>query len=152
MLDPGYLLRLMTEALVSIPELALPIRAYDEYFPNRNDLSLAIWKMPVPSLLTVWRGTLPATKGRLEVWSHTYSIVLRADDQNGSEYSYFRLWTSIVNGRLNGTGEHFRTCPLDPAVYPMETPMINRQTLFLAEQTRLDYHEITLAINEKGDS
>ena len=152
MLDPGYLLTKLTDALISIPELQLPIKAYDENFPIRNDLMLAIWKMPVPSLLTVWRGDGPAGKGNMEVWSHTYSIILRADDQAGAEYSYFKLWWAISNGKVNGSGKSLRLCPVDPAVYPMDTPSITRQTLFISEQSRLDYHEVAININERGDA
>jgi hypothetical protein len=152
MFDPGKLLGLLTQALIEVPQLKLPIKAYDENYPYRNDISLAISQMVTPSLLVAWRGTVPAAKGRLEVWSHLYSVILRADDQAGSDYSYFKLWTAISNGKSSRTGSSIRTCALDPLLYPMDTPSIMRQTLYPTENSRVDYHEVTISISEKGDS
>src|SRR5262245_2378896 len=103
----------MVDRLKSIPELnGVSINGYDEYFPDRNDVAMAIWKMKPPALLCIWRGTMPASMGTMEVWKHNYSIAIRADDQLDGKYSYFALWSAIANGRVNGDGECFRCCPL----------------------------------------
>lgn len=142
----------MVSRLRLIPELAgVTINAYDEFFPDRNDVAMAIWKVQPPGLLLIWRGTVPSGNGTREVWKHLFGIVIRADDQAGSAYSYFALWTAIANGRASTDNETFRTCPVHESVYPMDVPSIQRQTLFIAENSRLDYHEVAIAIAEKGD-
>lgn len=142
----------MCDKLRLIPELAgVPVIAYDEFFPDRNDVAMAIWKMQVPSLLVIWRGSLPSSNGTFEIWKHMYGIAIRSDDQAGSQYSYFALWSAIANGHVSGDGESFRLCPVHESVYAMDTPSISRQTLFITESSRLDYHEVAIALPEKGD-
>ena len=138
-----------------IPELAgIPVLAYDEQYPIQNDLGLAVWKMRAPGLLVIWRGTSPGAKGRMEAWRHSFGIVVRATSDVNTvpqAYDVFYFWRAVVNGVPAGQNCDFRHIALHESVYQMQPPSILRQTLFVTQESRLDYHEITLAYDEKGD-
>jgi hypothetical protein len=156
LLNPQILLNAIAEKLRLIPELAnVPVYTYDESFPVSNDLMLGIWKLKAPGLLVIWRGTSPGAKTGMEAWRHSYSIAVRAtSDTNmvATPSDYFTLWTAIMNGvPADGNNCDFRHSHLHEAVYQVQPPSILRQTIFVTPESRLDYYEIFLNYDEKGD-
>ncbi len=156
MLNPQVLLDAIAEKLRLIPELAsVPVYTYDERYPINTDMLMAIYKLKAPGLLVIWRGSSPGAKDKMEAWRHSYSIVVRATTDVSVATipsNVFDLWTVIMNSiPADGTNCNFRHSHLHPAVYQMQPPSILRQTMFVTPETRLDYYEIGLAYDEKGD-
>ena len=143
----------MAEKLRLIPELeGIPVFVYDEKFTGATDVGTGIWKLQPPSLLIVWRGTMPGSKSRLEVWRHNFSVAVRSHDDMQSAFGIFQIWWAISNGiPSDGAGCTFRCCSIHESVYAMDTPSIARQTLYITPEIRLDYHEVTISLTEKGD-
>ena len=133
-----------------IPQLSpFNISVWDEIYPLETDISTGIWQLRAPALLIIWRGTGPGSKQTMEVWRHTFSVVIRSTLK--PETSYFAAWNGMVNGFCMDTGCSFRLDGINSFVYAMETPAILRQTLFVTPETRLDYHEVSISLTEKGD-
>lgn len=156
MVRPDILLNAIADKLRLIPELAnIPIYTYDESYPYQSDIALAIWKLKAPSLLVVWRGSSPGSKARIEVWRHSYSVIIRSNEDSetaANPASYFEIWAAISNGKpADGTGCSFRGSSVHESVFAMETPSIVRQTLYVTAETRLDYHEVQIVLTERGD-
>src|SRR4030095_2918298 len=142
----------IVDKLKLIPELAgVTITAYDQSFPVQNDYSLAIWQMLPPMLLVDWTGSGSAAKGSMEVWMHNFKIYMRSDAQKGPQYARNAMCLSISNGHVNGDGPSFRKCSLHESVYAMEIPPIERRTIFITQDSRLDYDEVLINVTEKGD-
>mgnify|MGYP000094317710 CR=1 FL=1 len=85
MIDPAELVDNLVALLRDLPDLVMEvdgdpdrIYAYHDLYPKRVSLPLAIYEMPVPSILVAWQGTVPGSFGSSEAWKHNLSLYLRA--------------------------------------------------------------------------
>jgi len=96
MINPAELVDALVEKLRAIPELVLEMEgdpqricAYHDLYPKRVSLPLAIYEMPVPSILVAWQGTTPgsfgaAIRGRMEFGDREASLKFTARFEHGS--------------------------------------------------------------------
>lgn len=156
MINPAELVDAVVTKLRAIPELVAEmesdperISAYHDLYPKRTSLSLAIYEMPVLSILVVWQGTTPGSFGSSEAWKHNLSLYLRAREtlEGDRPTAYYRLCDLIVNGvPADGTLKMLYTT-VHPACHPMDLPSIQRAT----DEQGTDYFEVTVSFTEMGD-
>jgi len=125
MINPAELVDALVEKLRAIPELVAEmegdpqrIYAYHDLYPKRVSLPLAIYEMPVPSILVAWQGTTPgsfgaAIRGRMEFGDREASLKFVARFENGSsELTKLRNQTtgtaviSLQGELISGTDYH----------------------------------------------
>ena len=105
--------------------------------------------MLAPSIMAVWQGTQPGSFGGMDVWKHQITLFLRAKETfaGDSPSSYCRLFRLLTKGVAAETGEPLLNATVHPSCYPMDLPMIQRQT----DAEGLDYFEMPLSFTEIGD-
>jgi hypothetical protein len=155
MINPAELVDALVAKLRAIPELVLEMEgdpqrifAYHDLYPKRVSLPLAIYEMPVPSILVAWQGTTPGSFGVGEVWRHNLSLYLRAREafEGDPPTAYYRLFDLIVNGVPAGALKMLYTT-VHPRCHPMDLPSIQRTS----DEQGTDYFEVTMSFTEMGD-
>lgn len=164
MVDPGLLTVALTTKLQSIAELVdllggdpYRIFPYRRRHPGQTNLQQAIYRMPIPSIMLVWEGTVPGRLGKNEVWKHKYALYLRAKEEVDSDASKgaYQLWQTMINGVPQGEGcdglkmlyttVHESCFALDtPAIIPMAGQTEDSKGIF-------EYFKVATALTEKGD-
>jgi len=156
MINPAELVDALVAKLRAIPELVLEMEgdperifAYHDLYPKRASLPLAIYEMPVPSILVAWQGTTPGSFGAAEVWKHNLSLYLRAREtlEGDPPTAYYRLFDLIVNGVPTGSALKMLYTTIHPRCHPMDLPSIQRAT----DEQGTDYFEVTVSFTEMGD-
>jgi len=156
MINPAELVDALVEKLRAIPELVLEIEgdpqriyAYHDLYPKRVSLPLAIYEMPVPSILVAWQGTTPGSFGAGEAWKHNLSLYLRAREtlEGDPPTAYYRLFDLIVNGVPAGGALKMLYTTIHPRCHPMDLPSIQRTS----DEQGTDYFEVTVSFTEMGD-
>jgi hypothetical protein len=156
MIDPSELVDNLVELLRSIPELVLEmdgaperIYAYHDQYPKRSSLAHAIHQMPAPSIMAVWQGTAPGSFSGMDVWKHQVTLFLRAREtfEGDPPAAYYRLFRLITKGEPMAGEVPMMNTSVHPSCYPMDLPMIQRQT----DAEGLDYFEVPLSFTEIGD-
>ncbi|HWR52544.1 MAG TPA: hypothetical protein VN428_15645 [Bryobacteraceae bacterium] len=153
MINPSDLVNNLVALLREIPEMSAEmssdperIYAYHDQFPARVSVAQAIHDMPAPSLMAVWMGTAPGMLGGVDVWKHSVTLYLRAGE-GGGPTAYYRLFRLITKGVPASTGVEMLNATVHPSCYPMDLPMIQRQT----DAEGVDYFEVPMTFTEAGD-
>ena len=156
MINPAELVDALVAKLRAIPELVLEmegdpqrIYAYHDLYPKRVSLPLAIYEMPVPSILVAWQGTAPGTFGAGEAWKHNLSLYLRARETLDCDppTAYYRLFDLIVNGVPASGALKMLYSTIHERCHPMDLPSIQRAS----DEQGTDYFEVTMSFTEMGD-
>lgn len=156
MINPAELVDNLVAMLRDIPELVVEmsgdperIFAYHDQYPKRSSLAYAIHQMPAPSIMVVWQGTQPGTFGGIDVWKHQVTLFLRAREtfEGDPPTSYYKLFRLITKGVPGSAGQPMLNATVHPSCYPMDLPLIQRQT----DAEGLDYFEVPVTFTEIGD-
>ena len=156
MIDPSEIVTNLVAMLRDVPELVAEVGGdperiypYHDQYPKNVSLVHAIHTMPAPSIMAVWQGTLPGSFGGMDVWKHQITLFLRAKETFGGDppSSYYRLFRLLTKGVPAETGQPLLNATVHPSCYPMDLPMIQRQT----DAEGLDYFEMPLSFTEIGD-
>jgi hypothetical protein len=159
MIDPSELVDNLVAALRDIPDLVAEmgsdadrIYAYHDQYPQRVSLAHAIHQMPVPGLMAVWQGTQPGSFSGVDVWKHQLTLFVRVGASAVKEgvavpTTYYSLFRLIVKGTPSTGDQPILNTAIHDSCYPMDLPMIQRQT----DSEGLDYFEIPIQFTEIGD-
>ena len=156
MIDPSELVNNLVTTLRQIADLVTEmsgddarIYAYHDQYPKNVSLVHAIHQMPAPAIMAVWQGTQPGSFGGVDVWKHQVTLFLRARDTSGdtTPTAYYRLFHLITKGVPAGSGVPMLNVTVHSSCYPMDLPLIQRQT----DAEGLDYFEVPLSFTEIGD-
>ena len=156
MVDPSVLVDNLVGMLRDIQDLVLEmdgdperIYAYHDQYPKQASLAHAIHQMPAPSIMAVWQGTGPGSFGGMDVWKHQVTLYLRARETFDGDppTAYYRLFRLITKGVPSSAGVVMLNTTVHPSCYPMDLPMIQRQT----DAEGLDYFEVPITFTEIGD-
>lgn len=156
MIDPSELVTNLVATLRDIPELIQEmdgdpsrIYAYHDQYPKKVSLAHAIHQMPAPSIMAVWQGTGPGSFGGVDVWKHQVTLYLRARETFDGDppTPYYRLFRLITKGVPASAEVAMLNVTIHPSCYPMDLPMIQRQT----DAEGLDYFEVPITFTEIGD-
>jgi hypothetical protein len=155
-IDPAELIDGLIATLRDIPELVAEvygddrrIYAYHDQFPQKSSLLAAIHEMPAPAVMAAWQGTQPGSFGGMDVWKHSVTLYLRAGESLPGDPPtfYYRLFRLITKGVPASLGVPMLNATVHPSCYPMDLPLIQRQT----DAEGLDYFEVPLTFTEIGD-
>lgn len=156
MIDTSELVTALVAMLRDIPELLIEmggdparIYAYHDEYPKYVSVAHAIHSMPAPSIMAVWMGTAPGSFGGVDVWKHQVTLYLRAPETLDGDppAPYYRMFRLITKGAPAETGTEMLYATVHPSCYPMDLPLIQRQT----DSEGLDYFEVPLTFTEIGD-
>ena len=156
MIDPSELVNNLVTTLREIPDLVTEmsgdsarIYAYHDQYPKNVSMVHAIHQMPAPSIMAAWQGTQPGSFGGVDVWKHQVTLFLRARDTSVelTPTAYYRLFRLITKGVPAGSDVPMQNVTVHPSCYPMDLPLIQRQT----DAEGLDYFEVPLSFTEIGD-
>ncbi len=156
MIDPAELVDNLVATLRDIPDLVAEmtgdterIYAYHDSYPKKVSLAHAIHQMQVPAIMAVWQGTAPGSFGGMDVWKHQLTLYLRARETLSGDppTAYYRLFRLITKGIPAAQGIAMLNVTVHPSCYPMDLPMIQRQT----DAEGLDYFEVPITFTEIGD-
>jgi hypothetical protein len=156
MIDPSEIITNLVAMLREVPDLVAEmggdferIYAYHDQYPKNVSLVHAIHQMPAPSIMAVWQGTQPGSFGGVDVWKHQVTLFLRAKETFGGDppTAYYRLFRLITKGVPAGSDVPMVNVTVHPSCYPMDLPLIQRQT----DAEGLDYFEVPLSFTEMGD-
>ena len=156
MVDPSVLVDNLVGMLRDIQDLVLEmdgdperIYAYHDQYPKQSSLTHAIHQMPAPSIMAVWQGTGPGSFGGMDVWKHQVTLYLRARETFDGDppTAYYRLFRLITKGVPASVDVAMLNATVHPSCYPMDLPMIQRQT----DAEGLDYFEVPITFTEIGD-
>ncbi len=156
MIDPAELVDNLVAMLRTIPDLVAEmegdperIYAYHDHYPKKASLAQAIHTMPAPAVMAVWQGTAPGSFGNVDVWKHQVTLYLRSreTDETDPPTAYYRLFRLITKGVPAGSDVPMLNVTVHPSCYPMDLPLIQRQT----DAEGLDYFEVPITFTEIGD-
>ena len=156
MINPAELVDNLVALLRDIAELVTEmggdeqrIFAYHDQYPKRASLAAAIHEMPAPGIMAAWQGTQPGSFGGVDVWRHQVTLYLRARETFDGDppTAYYRLFRLITKGVPSSMGVPLINAMVHPSCYPMDLPLIQRQT----DAEGLDYFEVPLSFTEMGD-
>jgi hypothetical protein len=156
MIETAQLVDSLVAVLRDIAELVMAmggdperIYAYHDQYPKRSSLAYAIHQMPSPSIMAAWQGTAPGAFGGVDVWKHQVTLYLRARETYDGDppTAYYRLFRLITKGVPASLGVPMVNATVHPSCYPMDLPLIQRQT----DAEGLDYFEVPLTFTEMGD-
>ena len=135
MIDASQIVDALVALLRDIPELVTEmggkperIYAYHDQFPKYASLAYGIHQMPAPGIMVVWQGTQPGSFGGMDVWKHQITLFLRAKEETIAGTAYYRLFRLITKGVPTGSGDPMLNATVHASCYPMDLPMIQRQT------------------------
>jgi hypothetical protein len=105
--------------------------------------------MPLPGIMVAWQGTQPGSFSAMDVWKHQITLYLRSREmvEGDAPTSYYRLFRTLVKGIPAGTTTAMLDTVVHSSCYPMDIPMIQRQT----DAEGLDYFEVPITFTEMGD-
>ena len=156
MINPAELVDNLVALLRAIPDLVAEMGgdeqrlfAYHDQYPKRASLAAAIHDMPAPGLMAAWQGTTPGSFGGVDVWKHQVTLYLRAGETFDGDplTAYYRLFRLITKGVPSSLGVPLINATVHPSCYPMDLPLIQRQT----DAEGLDYFEVPMTFTEAGD-
>lgn len=156
MINPAELVDSLVALLRDIPELVAEmggdeqrIFAYHDQYPKRASLAVAIHDMPAPGMMVAWQGTTPGSFGSVDVWKHQVTLYLRARETLDGDppTAYYRLFRLVTKGVPASLNVPMLNVTVHPSCYPMDLPLIQRQT----DAEGLDYFEVPMTFTEMGD-
>ncbi len=154
MINPAELVDNLLAMLRTIPDLVAEMEGgpsriypYHDSYPKNISLAHAIHNMPAPAIMAVWQGTQPGAFGGVDVWKHQVTLFLRAKPEAAVGTAYYRLFRLITKGVPAGSEVPMLNATVHPSCYPMDLPLIQRQT----DAEGLDYFEVPITFTEIGD-
>ena len=162
MLNPSQVTDAVVSTLTSIPELAAAMTVMDE---NSNPtvritafhyllgadhrLAEAIYKMPAPSMLVTWEGTLGGNFNGYTIFKHRIAVYLRMGNAAGATdpVGYEQLWWTICNRPPQGSSQNIRYINILPGLDIMDTPSIAH----LLDEDQIDIFRGEFMLPEIGD-
>lgn len=156
MIDTSVLVDNFVAMLRDIPDLVDEmggdperIFAYHDQYPKKASLAQAIHQMPAPSIMAAWQGTAPGGFGGVDVWKHQVTLYLRTREtyEGDPPTAYYLLFRLITKGVPSAAGVPMLNAMVHPSCYPMDLPLIQRQT----DAEGLDYFEVPITFTEVGD-
>lgn len=170
MINPKKILGEWVSTLSSIPDLVAalasdeglgnvapwtggPIQSYSDGPGTDSNLREAILDMPPGSILIAWLGTRPRRLMGALLFSHQFSLFLRAPETGAGYEDIFNLIVSGVPALNNPESLQMLHVPIDPACYPMdlELPAAQRSTIVVsADGATFDYFDVQTTLTEIG--
>lgn len=144
MIDGDDLTDAMVTALRLVPALITimddeedeRIYAYDDTYPIKVSLPLAVHQMPSPGIMVSYEGAMPGTFGNAEVWKHQLLLHLRAGAAtSGNPYS--ALFAAIMS---------LQYATIHASCYPMESFSLERRS----DAEAIDYFVVPITLSEIG--
>ena len=89
-------------------------------------LAEAIYKMPAPSMLIAWDGTLGGNFNGQTIWKHRFNVYFRMGNAAGltDPVGYEDLWWIVCNEPPTGSQVNVRYMQLYPGLDIMDTPSV----------------------------
>lgn len=162
MLNPAKITDAVVAALSKIPELATAmtvdsggdancrISAFHYRLGAEHSLREAVYKMPAPSVLVTWEGTLAGGFDGSTIWKHRIGVYVRMGNMAGrtDPVGYADLWSIICNGKPQGKPQNIRYLNLLPELEIMDTPSIAHAL----DEDGIDYFRGEFVFPEIGDN
>ncbi len=163
MLNPAPITDAIVGVLQSIPELAAAmtvmdangnancrISAFHFRLGQEHRLAETIYKMPAPSMLVAWEGTLGGNFNGQTIWKHRFSVCFRMGNAAGltDPVGYEDLWWMVCNKSPQGSQTNIRYMALYPGLDIMETPSVAHAL----DEDLQDRFVGTFVIGELGDN
>ncbi len=118
------------------------IQAYEDRFPDSTSLFATVQRLPHNRLLVVWNATTKGTAQGRTVWLHRFSLIVKG-------VAFSQIWDAIANSVPDGATQNIRYVEIYPGCHPIFADIgAERKTLYIDEQTTLDYLEMPLTITE----
>lgn len=131
------------------------ISPYRRIYPNQMKLEDAVWRMPIPSIMIVWEGTVPGPmRGIGEVWKHRFGLYIRPKEGVNEDASLnaYKIWEKIINGVPTGDGLKMLRTTIHESCYPMDPPSVVPQAGQTEESNgTFEYWKASITLTEKGD-
>jgi hypothetical protein len=130
MLNPAPITDAIATALLSIPELNTAmdgrISAFHYRLGQEHRLAERIYKMPAPSMLVAWDGTMGGNFDGQTIWKHRFNVYFRMGNAAGVEnpVGYEDLWWIVCNKPPTGSQVNVRYMQLYPGLDIMDTPSV----------------------------
>ena len=162
MLNPALVTDAVVGVLAGIPELAtaltvtaggnatVRISAFHYRLGAEHPLAETIYKMPAPSVLVAWEGTLGGNFNGYAIWKHRIGVYLRMGNMAGNKdpVGYEDLWWIMVNRPPTGQSQNIRYLNILPDLDIMDTPSIAH----LLDEDQIDIFRGEFVIPEVGDN
>jgi hypothetical protein len=160
MLNPAAITDALATQLALIPALAAAmtpagsvvarIDAFHYRLGAENTLQMAVYKMPAPSLLVAWEGTLGGNFNGATIWKHRMGVYFRMGNMAGvlGPVGYEDLWYQTVNGVPTGSSRNIRYLNLMTGLDIMDTPSVSHAV----DEDRIDYFRGEFLYPEIGDN
>jgi len=163
MLNPKLITDAVVAQITKIPDLAtamtvldsggnpnVRITAFHYRLGAEHRLAEAIYKMPAPSILVAWEGTLGGNFSGYQVWKHRLGVYLRMGNAAGhtDPVGYEDLWWLLCNQAPQGTSSNLRYTNILPGLDIMDTPSIVHQL----DEDQIDIFRGEFVIPEIGDN
>jgi len=126
------------------------ISAFHYRLGAEHRLAEAIYKMPAPSILVAWEGTLGGNFSGYQIWKHRIAVYLRMGNMAGNlePVGYEDLWSMICNGVPDGATTNLRCINILPELDIMDTPSIAHAL----DEDLVDRFVVTIVLPEVGDN
>ena len=122
MLNPAPIADAIANVLLSIPDLTTAMDARISAFHYRlgqeHRLAERIYKMPAPSMLVAWDGTVGGNFDGQTIWKHRFNVYFRMGKVAGVEnpVGYEDLWWIVCNKPPTGSQVNVRYMQLYPGL------------------------------------
>ena len=163
MLNPKLITNAVASFIQSIPDYAAAMTVQDSNgnpiiritpfhfrFGQEFRLAEAIYKMPAPSTLVAWEGTLGGNFDGQCIWKHRIAVYLRMGNMAGNldAVGYEDLWWTLCNQAPNSNSQNIRYTNLLPALDLMDTPTVTH----LLDSEQMDIFRTEFILPEIGDN
>ena len=158
MLNPAPITDAIVNVLQAIPELAAAmtvggscrISAFHYRLGAEYRLAEQIYKMPAPSMLVAWDGTLGGNFDGQTIWKHRFNVYFRMGNAAGltDPVGYEDLWSIVCNKPPAGSQVNIRYMQLYPGLDIMDTPSIAHAL----DEDLVDRFVGTVVLPEIGDN
>jgi hypothetical protein len=124
---------------------------------TQNNIRLAILSMPPGSIMIVWQGSGPGRLGSALVFTHDFSLYLRAPEEAAIGYEDIFHWIvndvpgSPIGAAPANSGLRMLHTAIDPNCEPMDfyLPSARRNTVVIsADGTTFEYFEVPVRLIE----
>jgi hypothetical protein len=102
------------------------ISAFHYRLGQEHRLAERIYKMPAPSMLVAWDGTMGGNFDGQTIWKHRFNVYFRMGNAAGVEnpVGYEDLWWIVCNKPPTGSQVNVRYMQLYPGLDIMDTPSV----------------------------
>ncbi len=161
MLNPRPIVDALVSTMRLIPDLAAAMTVIDSGNPicrisafhyllgQEHRLAEAIYKMPAPSMLVAWDGTLGGNFDGQTIWKHRFNVYFRMGNAAGlpDPLGYEDLWWILCNRPPAGSQVNIRYMQIYPGLDIMDTPSVAHAL----DEDQIDRFVGSLVLPELGD-